>query len=99
MQAIGFGSPDKSVTGGRAVYDTLMNTSLGNLVLSLAGFVPGYWVAFLFIDRWGRKPIQLLGFCALTVLLLTMGMPPVFRSLHSARRLIRRCSQVLRTTG
>lgn len=50
-----------------------MNTSLGNLILCLAGFVPGYWVAFCFIDRWGRKPIQLMGFCALTILLLTMG--------------------------
>ena len=73
MQAIGFGSPNKSVTGGRAVYDTLMNTSLGNLVLSLAGFVPGYWVAFLFIDRWGRKPIQLMGFIALTILFCVLG--------------------------
>lgn len=54
-----------------------MNTSLGNLILSLAGFVPGYWVAFCFIDRWGRKPIQLTGFCALTILLLIMGALPL----------------------
>ncbi|EPT01392.1 hypothetical protein FOMPIDRAFT_1120432 [Fomitopsis schrenkii] len=73
LQAIGFGSPDKSIRGGQAIYETLMNTSLGNLILSLAGFVPGYWVAFCFIDRWGRKPIQLTGFCALTILLLIMG--------------------------
>ncbi|KAH9838318.1 phosphate transporter [Rhodofomes roseus] len=73
LQAIGFGSPDKGITGGQAIYQNLFNVSLGNLVLSLAGFVPGYWVAFLFIDRWGRKPIQLMGFCALTVLLVVMG--------------------------
>ncbi|KAH9928735.1 phosphate transporter [Fomitopsis serialis] len=57
----------------QAIGLSLFNTSLGNLVLSLAGFVPGYWVAFLFIDRWGRKPIQLMGFCALTVLLVVMA--------------------------
>lgn len=28
---------------------------------------PGSQVAFLFIDRWGRKPLQLLGFCVLTI--------------------------------
>ncbi|KZT73053.1 MFS general substrate transporter [Daedalea quercina L-15889] len=84
LQAIGFGSPDKSVTGGRAIYQNLMNTSLGNLVLSLAGFVPGYWVAFLVIDRWGRKPIQLMGFCALTVLLIIMGF--AYKALVSTTR-------------
>ena len=49
--------------------------SLGNLVLSVAGLVPGYWASFIFIDRWGRKPIQFMGFATLTVLFLAMGKP------------------------
>ena len=55
------------------MYQTLRNLSLGNLILSLAGLVPGYWAAFFFIDRWGRKPIQFMGFSVLTVLFLIMG--------------------------
>ncbi|KAI1783777.1 major facilitator superfamily domain-containing protein [Ganoderma leucocontextum] len=75
LQNIGFGSPSKTSTSdATVVYTTLQNLSLGNLILSLAGLVPGYWVAFFFIDRWGRKPIQLMGFSVLTVLFLTMGL-------------------------
>ena len=42
--------------------------------------MPGYWATFLFIDRWGRKPIQFMGFSVLTVLFLIMGepLPPLF---------------------
>ena len=29
--------------------------------------ISGYWVSFLFIDSWGRKPIQLMGFIMLTI--------------------------------
>ncbi|KAI0636091.1 inorganic phosphate transporter [Trametes polyzona] len=73
LSAIGFGSPKKGLPAGAEVYQNLHNVSLGNVILSLAGLVPGYWAAFLFIDRWGRKPIQFMGFAALTVLFLIMG--------------------------
>lgn len=74
LGAIGFGSPPKDgALPATFVYQTLRNLSLGNLVLSLAGLVPGYWAAFCFIDRWGRKPIQFMGFSVLTVLFLVMG--------------------------
>ena len=43
------------------------------MILSVAGLIPGYWVAFLFIDTWGRKPIQLMGFIMLTILFCCMG--------------------------
>ena len=35
--------------------------------------MPGYLASFLFIDSWGRKPIQLMGFTALSILFLLMG--------------------------
>ncbi|KAH9928426.1 phosphate transporter [Amylocystis lapponica] len=73
LTAIGFGAPSQRLTGSAALYAALKNTCVGNLVLSVAGFVPGYWLSFLFIDRWGRKPIQLTGFAVLAVLFLTMG--------------------------
>ncbi|THV01491.1 MFS general substrate transporter [Dendrothele bispora CBS 962.96] len=57
----------------QAVYNSLFSTAVGNVILSVAGLIPGYWVSFLFIDSWGRKPIQLMGFSVLTVLFLIMG--------------------------
>jgi PHS family inorganic phosphate transporter-like MFS transporter len=72
LQSIGFGSPaTKGIVG---VYDNLSNICKGNLILSVAGLLPGYYASFLFIDSWGRRPIQLMGFVILTILFATMGM-------------------------
>lgn len=73
MTAINFGSPTGSKTSSHYVYENLKNVCVGNLILSVAGLIPGYWVSFLFIDSWGRKPIQLMGFIVLTILFATMG--------------------------
>jgi len=71
LTAIGFGTPLS--TGSRKIYENLNNVSVGNLILSVAGLIPGYWVSFLLIDIWGRKPIQLMGFTILTALFICMG--------------------------
>ncbi|KAE9403637.1 phosphate permease [Gymnopus androsaceus JB14] len=71
LQAIGFGNGSGS--GSTKVYNTLLNVSTGNLILTIAGYVPGYWASFYLIDSWGRKPIQLMGFTMLTVLFIIMG--------------------------
>ncbi|KAK0204661.1 phosphate transporter [Desarmillaria ectypa] len=71
LEAIGFGTPLTS--GSQKVYDNLKNIAVGNLILSAAGLIPGYWVCFLFIDSWGRKPIQLMGFIMLTIIFVIMG--------------------------
>ncbi|OSC99890.1 phosphate transporter [Trametes coccinea BRFM310] len=73
LNAIGFGSPDPSLTGTAKVYQNLRNITIGNMVISVAGLIPGYWATFLLIDRWGRKPIQLMGFTMLTILFIIMG--------------------------
>jgi MFS transporter, PHS family, inorganic phosphate transporter len=54
-------------------YQTLKNVAVGNVILSVAGLIPGYWTTFLFIDSWGRKPIQFMGFTALTIIFVIMG--------------------------
>ncbi|KAJ8521094.1 hypothetical protein ONZ45_g2138 [Pleurotus djamor] len=72
LQAIGFGDVVQHGTS-QGAFTTLRNICVGNLILSAAGLIPGYWVCFLFIDKWGRKPIQIMGFVALTVLFVTMG--------------------------
>ncbi|KXN85147.1 Inorganic phosphate transporter PHO84 [Leucoagaricus sp. SymC.cos] len=70
LEAIGFA---KVGPGTEGLYDNLSNICKGNLILSAAGLIPGYWVSFLFIDSWGRRPIQLMGFICLTVLFIIMG--------------------------
>jgi len=71
LTAIGFGSPPTDTTTG--IYQALHNVCVGNLVFSVAGLIPGYYASFLFIDSWGRKPIQLMGFIILTLLFIIMG--------------------------
>ncbi|KAI5981925.1 major facilitator superfamily domain-containing protein [Pisolithus albus] len=73
LTAIKFGNPSGNKTTSLYVYQNLKNICVGNLVLSVAGLIPGYWVSFLFIDTWGRKPIQLMGFIILTILFVIMG--------------------------
>jgi len=71
LTAIGFNGSNS--TGTQKVYESLKNISVGNLILSAAGLIPGYWVTFLFVDSWGRRPIQLQGFILLTILFVIMG--------------------------
>ncbi|KAF8147922.1 inorganic phosphate transporter [Mycena galopus ATCC 62051] len=66
FEAINFG-------GSTNVYDSLYNICKGNLILALAGLIPGYWVCFLFIETLGRKKIQMIGFAVLTVLFVIMS--------------------------
>jgi PHS family inorganic phosphate transporter-like MFS transporter len=53
--------------------EILYNTAIGNLIIVLAGAVPGYWVTVATVDTIGRKPIQLGGFIILTILFIVMG--------------------------
>lgn len=55
------------------VYEYLYNTAVGNIVIVLAGAVPGYWVSVATIDTLGRKTIQFGGFAILTILFIVMG--------------------------
>jgi MFS transporter, PHS family, inorganic phosphate transporter len=60
-------------SGGSNVYQIYYNTAVGNLILVLAGAVPGYWVSAALIDTVGRKPVQLFGFFMLTLLFCVIG--------------------------
>ncbi|KAJ6479632.1 phosphate permease [Mycena sanguinolenta] len=67
LAGIGFGDTSDA-------YKNIYHLCVGNLILAVAGLIPGYWVCFLFIDTWGRRPIQMMGFCVLTALFLVMGL-------------------------
>ncbi|CAK5282091.1 unnamed protein product [Mycena citricolor] len=66
LQAIKFRASD-------SIYGNLHNLCVGNIILGLAGLIPGYWACFLLIDKWGRKPIQFMGFGILAVIFSVMG--------------------------
>ncbi|PFH62810.1 hypothetical protein XA68_11822 [Ophiocordyceps unilateralis] len=62
-----------STKNAHNVYQFLYNTAVGNLVIVLAGAVPGYWVSVATIDTLGRKKIQMGGFIILVAILVSMG--------------------------
>ncbi|KAJ3033194.1 hypothetical protein HDV00_006664 [Rhizophlyctis rosea] len=47
--------------------------AIGNLIVACAGTVPGYYVTVALIERVGRKPIQLLGFAVITIILIVLA--------------------------
>jgi len=71
LQAIGFGGAEPKT--GLGTFLNLQHICEGNIILSVAGLIPGYWVTFALIDKIGRKPIQLLGFVMLTIIFVIMG--------------------------
>jgi PHS family inorganic phosphate transporter-like MFS transporter len=52
---------------------SLRNLGIGNIILSLAGLIPGYWLSVLVIDTVGRKRLQIGGFVALTIIFSIFG--------------------------
>jgi MFS family permease len=68
---MGFREP----TSGDAIriFDLLRNGAIGNLVLVVAGAIPGSLAAIFLVDKIGRKSIQLLGFTMITILLFILG--------------------------
>ncbi|KAF9104242.1 Inorganic phosphate transporter pho84 [Mortierella sp. GBA35] len=67
LNAMGF-------VGDGTIYDNLWRTTLGNLTVSLLGFVPGYWFTVFLIEKMGRKKIQFMGFAMLTILFLILSL-------------------------
>ncbi|KAF9194133.1 Inorganic phosphate transporter pho84 [Haplosporangium sp. Z 27] len=66
LNAMGF-------VGNGTVFDNLWRTTLGNLIVSLLGFVPGYWFTVFLIEKMGRKRIQFMGFGMLTILFVILS--------------------------
>jgi MFS transporter, PHS family, inorganic phosphate transporter len=66
LSAIGY-------SGGNDMYQIFYRTAIGNLIITCAGAIPGYWVSVALIDTIGRKPIQIMGFTILTILFIIIG--------------------------
>jgi PHS family inorganic phosphate transporter-like MFS transporter len=68
---MGFGKVNSS--DPTRLYTILRSGAVGNLVLVVAGAIPGSICAILLVDRIGRKSIQVGGFTMITLLLLILG--------------------------
>ena len=80
LAGIGDHIPIPQINSPLGIYKTLHNVAEGNLVVSLAGLLPGYYATFSLIDSWGCKPIRFMGFSALTVLLAILGKVPAYQN-------------------
>jgi PHS family inorganic phosphate transporter-like MFS transporter len=55
------------------VFNTIYRSAVGNALIATIGTVPGYWFTVAFVDRWGRLPIQYMGFAMMTALLVILA--------------------------
>ena len=53
---------------GSNEYDVLRKNAIGNLIIAVAGYVPGYFVTIFFIEKLGRRWIQIQGFLVVALM-------------------------------
>jgi PHS family inorganic phosphate transporter-like MFS transporter len=73
LTTIGFGNYTAGADVNTNAYQSIYNSSVGNIILAVGGLIPGYYATMLLVDKWGRKPIQLMGFAMLTAIFICMG--------------------------
>ncbi|KAI8393465.1 major facilitator superfamily domain-containing protein [Radiomyces spectabilis] len=61
LSAIGYSNKDTP-------FETLWANTVGQIIITCLGSVPGYYLTVFLIERWGRRPIQIMGFAVCTVL-------------------------------
>lgn len=66
LQAIGFSS--KSTP-----FETLWYNTIGQIIITCLGAVPGYYLTVIFVEKWGRRTIQIMGFTATTILFVILA--------------------------
>ncbi|KAK5703244.1 hypothetical protein LTR97_004193 [Elasticomyces elasticus] len=76
---------DIGFSTGKNEYHVLMRNAYGNLIIASAGYVPGYFFTIYFVEKLGRRWIQIQGFliCALMFAVLAgdygnLGTAPKF---------------------
>ncbi|KAI8609630.1 major facilitator superfamily domain-containing protein [Chytriomyces sp. MP71] len=61
------------VTPPIEIWNVFFQNAVGNIIIGLAGTVPGYWFAVALIEKMGRKPIQMMGFAIITICLAVLA--------------------------
>ncbi|CAO3672533.1 unnamed protein product [Umbelopsis ramanniana] len=58
---------------GTTMFDKVSNLIIGNIIVVLAGNLPGYWLSIALIDVVGRRGLQLIGFIMLTIIYVILS--------------------------
>ena len=53
---------------GANEFSVLKKTAIGNLIIAVAGYIPGYFFTIYFIEKLGRKWIQIQGFLVVALM-------------------------------
>ena len=59
---------DIGYSTGKTHYDVLMRNAIGNLIIAVSGYVPGYFFTIFLIEKMGRKWIQIQGFLVVALM-------------------------------
>ncbi|KAI9483467.1 MAG: major facilitator superfamily domain-containing protein [Benjaminiella poitrasii] len=54
-------------------FETLWWNAVGQVIITVLGSVPGYYLTVIFIERWGRRTIQIMGFSLCTILFVILS--------------------------
>ncbi|KAJ3313617.1 hypothetical protein HDU76_002599 [Blyttiomyces sp. JEL0837] len=66
-------SPIQPFTPPVSVWEYFYQRAVGNIIIVAAGSAPGYWVTVALIEKMGRKPIQIMGFAVITLILIVLA--------------------------
>lgn len=66
---------DIGYSTGKTEFELLMRNALGNCIIAVSGYVPGYFFTIFLVEKLGRRWIQIQGFlvCALMFAILAGG--------------------------
>lgn len=53
---------------GENEFEVLKRNAIGNLIIAIAGYLPGYFVTIFFIEKLGRRWIQIQGFLVVALM-------------------------------
>ncbi|MCJ1389418.1 Inorganic phosphate transporter pho84 [Xylographa bjoerkii] len=59
---------DIGFSAGSNEYNILLRNGVGNLIIAVAGYVPGYFFTIFFVERLGRRWIQIQGFLVVALM-------------------------------
>jgi PHS family inorganic phosphate transporter-like MFS transporter len=54
-------------------FETLWWNAVGQIIITCLGSVPGYYLTVIFIEKWGRRTIQIMGFAMCTILFVILA--------------------------
>ncbi|CAL9028448.1 unnamed protein product [Prunus brigantina] len=57
------------------VYEDAIQVALFQAILAICSTIPGYWFTVYFIDRIGRRKIQMMGFLVMALVYFAIGIP------------------------